>query len=209
MLRQVGVLAVRKAKRRTSKVCKSIAWILISVSLFTSCRWQNDSKKMKNSTVSIIDESTGEGLTVSIENPESRAVLVVKNEHGVLLSNWEVGFPVTKIDVGDADGDGNVNLLVVTPKPTRKYPEQYLPRPFIFSLGNGHLYPRWLGSTFGYPLIDFRVMAPGQIRVWMQSDSLNYLVARYSMNAFSPIFEETLYEGYSYIKAKAFFVKGY
>ena len=175
--------------------------------LFGACNHRNNRQVEKSPTVLITDESIERAMLVSVENQESTSILKVKDLQGQLVSEWRIGFPVIKLDIGDADGDGHINLLLITVKPTRKDPAHHLPRPFIFSIGNGHLYPRWLGSTFGYPLVDFRVASPGGIVVWMQQDSVNYLVARYSMQSFSPRFEQEIYSGRSKALAKWYFTQ--
>jgi len=59
-----------------------------------------------------------------------------------------------KVMIADVDGDGNPELCVGVWKKTR-YFDTYENRLFIYNRSGNYIYPKWLGSRFTNPFIDF------------------------------------------------------
>lgn len=161
-------------------------------------------ESLKEEKIIINDEANNRAYQVKVVQPNDKAFLLLTTPQDT-LDRWTIDFPVTHIDKGDADGDGHTELLITVVKPTRRHPDKHLPRPFILKVRNGQFVPRWLGSTFGYPLIAYSVTQPGIIRVWMRKPPDLHYLALYKWKGFSPVFDTCIFEGADSIRADKLF----
>lgn len=65
-------------------------------------------------------------------------------------------FDAWKIDILDVDSDGVEELIVGVNKSTRYFDEKEN-RIFVFNIDGTYIYPKWLGSKIGNPIVDFKI----------------------------------------------------
>lgn len=102
-------------------------------------------------------------------------------------SKWRLEYPVYRVDFGDVDKDGVVDILVGVTKTTRFDPH-LAKRLFIFKVTKDYyIRPKWLGSRLGQPLEDFRFVnidSQPIIRSIEKEKDGTYLVAEYRWRSF-------------------------
>lgn len=101
---------------------------------------------------------------------------------GDRTDSFSLPFPVMKWQVGDVDGNGTEDAMVMVVKKTR-FDERVLPRLFIFKQINGKVRPLWLGSQLGGILCDFRYANGKVISLQSTTDSL-YVVMTHKWRKF-------------------------
>lgn len=150
------------------------------------------SEKDDENSLFLTDETTGIRYRIKVLNAETKGEILLL--HGLdTVNTWRVGFPVTHCFIADANGDGRKDVLFTTVKPTRRDTAHYLPRPHILALQKARLRPMWLGSTFGYPLIAYKVKTPGILWVIMRTPKADYMLAAYQWHGFAPVFQKELF----------------
>lgn len=90
-----------------------------------------------------------------------------------------------KLDICDIDNDKKPELIVGVHKATR-YFKRIENRIFVFNIENSYIYPKWLGSKIGNPIIDFSVDHQNKsIKITEQTqDSSIMLLRTYKWNGF-------------------------
>ena len=114
---------------------------------------------------------------------------------GKAVSEWELPYPVYRMEGGDLTGDGVPEIAVGVIKPTR-----YFPRPgrrlFLFKLYKGRLIrPLWLGSRLARPLVDFRLVrdsVPARILTTERRPDGTLVQALYRQQGFGLVFERDI-----------------
>ena len=114
---------------------------------------------------------------------------------GIPVSEWELPYPVYRMEGGDLTGDGVPEIAVGVIKPTR-----YFPRPgrrlFLFKLYKGRLIrPLWLGSRLARPLVDFRLVrdsVPARILTTERRPDGTLVQALYRQQGFGLVFERDI-----------------
>jgi hypothetical protein len=95
-------------------------------------------------------------------------------------------YPVYHFELGDVNGDGNVDICLGVIKPTR-FDSTPRKRLFLYKLDEGRIRPLWLGSRVSHELIDFRYVQKNDysfIRTVEREKNGNYLVANYQSEGF-------------------------
>ncbi len=105
-------------------------------------------------------------------------------------NQWQLPYPVYRMETGDVDGNGTTEALVGVIKPTRFYPEMGR-RLFIFKNYEGLIRPMWLGSKLGGTLQDFH-FRNGCVRSLETNAKGEYTVAEYRWSGFGVAFERYL-----------------
>lgn len=116
---------------------------------------------------------------------------------------WQLPYPVYRIQTGDVNGDGSIEALVGVIKATRYYPEKAR-RLFIFKNYHGLVRPLWLGSKLGGCLQDFRFV-DGRVRSLETTADDRYVVAEYRWSGFGMVLERYLAKGTGHDEATRIF----
>jgi len=116
-------------------------------------------------------------------------------EAGVREDSLLLPYPVYRFDVGDLNGDGELEICVGVIKPTYFWP---VPDRRLYIYGRHEhrgLMPLWRGSRVWHPLLDFRVCRdslPACVHtVERDKDSLFYRV-EYKLGGFGLVYQRTL-----------------
>jgi hypothetical protein len=165
-----------------------ILFFAISV-LSQGCNFaENDQKD----ALLLTDSSTGVRYRIEVFHADTKGEILLLQSTDT-VNTWRVGFPVMHCFIADANGDGQDDVLFTTVKPTRRDTVHHLPRPHIITLRKGRLRPLWLGSTFGYPMIAYKVKQPGILWVVMQTPDSDFMLATYRWRGFAPVFHTELF----------------
>jgi gamma-polyglutamate biosynthesis protein CapA len=95
------------------------------------------------------------------------------------------GWNPEKLLLMDVDSDGDIELLLLVHKKSR-YDTTRQKRIFVFHTNGDHIYPKWLGSKMGNPVIDMYV-SPHDTSLWVLEQSYQksqYQVVSYRWNGF-------------------------
>jgi hypothetical protein len=106
--------------------------------------------------------------------------------------------------VGDVDNDGTKNICIGIIKDC-EFDPNIAKRLFVYSIDNGYIVPRWLGTYLGNRLIDFRLIYIDNmcyIRSLEVDDNGIYFIGTYHFIGFGP-------ESYSYIEGGKYYENAY
>ena len=143
-----------------------------------------------------------EAQTFSLERQtDSLYVLTLMTDS--TRNQWQLPYPVYRMETGDVDDNGTIEALVGVIKPTRFYPEMGR-RLFIFKNYEGLVRPMWLGSKLGGTLQDFH-FRNGVVRSLETNARGEYTVAEYRWGGFGPKFERYLVRNTDETSARAIF----
>ncbi len=73
-----------------------------------------------------------------------------------------------KIDILDVENDDKPDLIVGVKKSTRYFQEKEN-RIFVFNIEGTYIYPKWLGSKIGNPVIDFKINYDNNTLILLES----------------------------------------
>lgn len=114
---------------------------------------------------------------------------------GKTVSEWELPYPVFRLDAGDMNNDGVTEVAVGVIKRTRYSPEPQK-RLFIFKLYKGlHIRPLWLGSRVAATLDDFKIerdSVPARIHTYEHRNDGTPIEVQYIQRGFGIAFEKYL-----------------
>ena len=143
-----------------------------------------------------------EAQTFSLERQtDSLYVLTLMTDS--TRNQWQLPYPVYRMETGDVDDNGTIEALVGVIKSTRFYPEMGR-RLFIFKNYEGLVRPMWLGSKLGGTLQDFH-FRNGVVRSLETNARGEYTVAEYRWGGFGPKFERYLVRNTDETSARAIF----
>ncbi len=100
-----------------------------------------------------------------------------------------------KIEVFDIDDDNNPELILGVHKAT-KYYEKVENRIFVFNRDKDYIFPKWLGSKVGNPIIDFKFDDTSKNIVILEEskETSKKMVVSYQWNGFGFDNEQILFE---------------
>ena len=144
----------------------------------------------------------GEAQTFTLQRQtDSLYVLTLTTDS--TRNQWQLPYPVYRMETGDVDGNGTIEALVGVIKPTRFYPEMGR-RLFIFKNYEGLVRPMWLGSKLGGTLQDFH-FRNGCVRSLETNAKGEYTVVEYRWSGFGVAFKRYLIRNVSESKAREVF----
>ncbi|MEN8119373.1 MAG: CapA family protein [Bacteroidota bacterium] len=110
------------------------------------------------------------------------------------LDNHE-DFNPWKIEIFDVDKDENLEIILGVNKSTRYY-EDKENRIFVFNREKDYIFPKWLGSKVGNPIIDFKIdkISESLIILEVSKDTTVNKVVSYKWNGFGFDNDKILYD---------------
>ena len=141
------------------------------------------------------DGKDGQRGEIRLERVNDSLCVLHHSIGGKAVSEWELPYPVYRMECGDLTGDGVPEIAVGVIKPTR-----YFPRPerriFLFKLYKGRLIrPLWLGSRVARPLVDFHLVrdsVPARILTTERHSDGTLVQALYRQQGFGLVFERDI-----------------
>ncbi|MFC1567023.1 CapA family protein [bacterium] len=114
-----------------------------------------------------------------------------------------------KIKLADVDGDANPDLCVGVWKKTRYY-DEYDNRLFIYNRTENYIYPKWLGSKFANPFIDYEFSdidndSRDELILLEKCNDGNKRIVAYRWNTFGFKEGRTLKDNYEETKLEKYF----
>jgi len=107
-------------------------------------------------------------------------------------NEWRLPFPVYQFDIGDVDGDGNIDAIVGVEKSTRFF-HDVARRVFIFKNYKGFPRGLWFGSRLGSEIIDFRFIADERVlRLLERRPDGTLFAVDYRWGSFGMVFDKYL-----------------
>jgi poly-gamma-glutamate synthesis protein (capsule biosynthesis protein) len=100
-----------------------------------------------------------------------------------------------KIEIMDVNADGDPELIVGVCKSTRYYKKEEN-RIFVFNRDKDYIYPKWLGSKIGNPIVDFKIDRNTNKLVLLEesNDTSIKKAVSYRWNGFGFDYDEILFD---------------
>ena len=100
-----------------------------------------------------------------------------------------------KVEVSDVDNDNNPEIILGVHKST-KYYEKEENRIFVFNRDKDYIFPKWLGSKVGNPIIDFKFdnVSKNLVILEESKETSKKIVVSYKWNGFGFDNEQILFE---------------
>lgn len=141
--------------------------------------------------------------TARIERGRTFQVLALSGPGGTQRTTMP--HPVHSLELGDLDGDGNVDVLVGVTKSNRHDPEMRR-RIQVWTRGEDRLRPVWLGTKLVAELRECRIAARQDGRkdlFSLETRGKDWLVARLKWSGFGFVMDSTLVDGADSSRATA------